>query len=267
MNRQLDILIEIARFEWRVQRRNPVWMISLAAAALLGFSEAFSSGVLDWPTMTQAVRAYQLGCTMILGIMTFLLVAGTVARDLSADRQDLLLCRPIHSWAYIAGAYLGNILFALGVSVVYMATFLAIPLFYGQSSPYPVREFACVWMFAVLPTILACGALAMLLMCVSRRVIVALPVFLVYFLAVALFHIPNALRTNEPAVDMWDLSMRLEARDLSAWVGPCRLWDMSYSGLLHPLAPQLCVRAILYTALSVVFVCLSVLLLENKRSH
>ncbi len=267
MNRPLDALREMARFEWRVQRRNPVWMIGLAAAALLGFSEAFSPGVLGWPTTTQAVRAYQLGCTMFLGIMTFLLVAGTLSRDLAADRRDLLLCRPIPAWAYLGGAYLGNVLFALGVSVLYLAAFLAIPLFYGQSAPYPMREFACVWTCSILPTILFCGALAVLLMCLSRRVIVALPVFLVYFLAVALFRIPNTLRTHPPDVDLWDLSMRLYARDLSAHLGPCRLWDMSYSYLLHPLAPELYLRAILYIAFSVVLVGLSVLLLERMRSR
>jgi len=267
MKRQLEVLTEIARFEWRVQRRNPVWMISLAAAALLGFSEAFSPGVLDWPTTTQALRAYQLGCTVLLGIMTFLLVAGTLSRDLAADRRDLLLCRSIHAWVYVVGAYLGNVLFALGVSILYLAAFLVIPLFYGQSAPYPMREFLCVWMCSILPMILSCGALAVFLMCLSRKVIVALPVFLVYFLAAALFRLPDALRARQPDVDMWDVSMRLYERDLSAYVGPCRLWDMSYSYLLHPLAPELYVRAILYAALSAILVSVSVLWLERMRSR
>ncbi|MGE5293838.1 MAG: ABC transporter permease [Solirubrobacterales bacterium] len=267
MNRQLDVLMEIARFEWRVQRRNPVWMISLAAATLLGFSEAFSFGVLDWPTTTQALRAYQLSCTVFLGIMTFLLVAGTLSRDLAADRKDLLLCRPISAWVYVVGAYLGNVLFALGVSILYMAAFLVIPLFYGQSSPYPMREFVCVWICSILPMILSCGALAVFLMCLSKKVIIALPVFLVYFLAVALFRLPDALRARQPDVDMWDVSMRLYERDLSAFVGPCRLWDMSYSHLLHPLAPELYMRAILYVALSTILVGASVLWLERMRSR
>ena len=182
MKRQLDILIEIVGLELRVQRRNPIWMISLAAAALLGFSEAFTAGVLDWPTTTQALRAYQLGCTFLFGIMTFLLVAGTLSRDLGVGRRDLILCRPIDPWVYLVGKYVGNVLFALGISIVFMAAFLVIPLFYGQASIYPLRGFLLVFVFSALPTILFCGALAVALLCLSRKVIVALPVFLVYFL-------------------------------------------------------------------------------------
>ena len=47
MKKQLDTLTEIVLLELRVQWRNPIWMISLAAAALLGFMEGFTVGVAD----------------------------------------------------------------------------------------------------------------------------------------------------------------------------------------------------------------------------
>jgi len=242
-------------------------MISLAAAALLGFSEAFTAGVLDWPTTTQALRAYQLGCTLIFGIMTFLLVAGTLSRDLSTGRRDLILCRPIDPWVYIVGKYIGNVLFALGISIFFMAAFLVILLFYGQSSIYPLRGFLLVFVFSTLPTILFCGALGVALLCLSRKVIVALPVFLLYFLAMALFRVPQSFRAHEPDVDLWDFSMRLYPHSVLAQLGNCRLVDTSYSHLLHPPVPGLYARAVLYTVLSLVLVGLSVPLLKRMRSR
>ena len=108
MNRQLKQFVEMTGLELRVQRHNPVWMISLATAGLLSTTEAFTLGSMDWPTTTQAVRTYQLACTMIFGVMTFLLTAGAFARDLSERRRDLLLSRPISPWVYVGGLYAGN---------------------------------------------------------------------------------------------------------------------------------------------------------------
>lgn len=267
MKRQLNILIEIILLELRVQRRNPTWMISLAAAALLSFSEAFTAGLFDWPTMTQALRAYQLGCTFLFGIMTFLLVAGTLSRDLSAGRRDLIFSRPIDPWVYIIGKYTGNVLFALGLTVLFMTAFLVIPLFYGQPSIYPLRGFLYATALSVVPTILFCGALAVVLICLSRQVIVALPVFLVYFLAMALFRIPNSFRNHEPDVDLWDFSMRLYPHAVSAHLGFIRLVDLSYSHLLQPPVPGLYLRALLYTTLSLLLVGLSIPLLNRMRSR
>ena len=99
MNRPLDTLLQLVLFQVRAQRCNPVWMVSLATAALLGFSEAFTLGVLDWPTTTQASRAYQLGSVLLFGLMTFLLCAGSLARDLAENHRDLLFSRPVPSCA------------------------------------------------------------------------------------------------------------------------------------------------------------------------
>jgi hypothetical protein len=266
MNRQLDMLKEMVLVELRVQRRNPIWIISLAAAALLGFSESFTAGALDWPTTNQAFRAYQLGCVMIFGVMTFLLTAGSLSRDLSDGRRDLLLSRPISLWIYICGKYVGNVLFVLCVNALLMASFLVIPLFYGQSSIYPLRPFMLLTLFSTLPTILYSGALAVFLMCLSRKVIVAMPVFLVYFLAVAMFRIPETLRGRSLDVDLWDFSMRLYPHGVSANVGASKLYDMSFGHLLQPPMPQLYARAALYIALSLILVGLSVLLLKRMRS-
>jgi hypothetical protein len=147
-----------------------------------------------------------------------------------------------------------------------MASFLVIPLFYGQSSIYPLRPFILLTLFSTLPTILYSGALAAFLMCLSRKVIVAMPVFLVYFLATALFRIPETLRGKALDVDMWDFSMRLYPHSVSANIGASKLYDMSFSHLLQPPVPQLCARAALYTILSLILVGLSVLLLKRMRS-
>ena len=140
MNRPLETLRQIVGFQWRAQRRNPVWMVSLALAALLGFSEAFTF-VSDWPTVTQAGRGFQLGCTLIFPLMTFLLCAGALARELSAPHRDLFFSRPIPSWVYLVGTYAGNVSFALGIGLVYLAAFLVLPLVRGQSHPYPIGPF------------------------------------------------------------------------------------------------------------------------------
>jgi len=267
MNKPLNILVEIVLCELRIQRRNPVWMIGLAAAMLLGFTEAFTPGVLIWPTTTQALRAYQLGCTMIFGVMTFLLTAGTLSKDLAAGRRDLLLCRPVGPSVYVLGKYIGSVLFALGISAVFLAAFLVIPLFYGQSSIYPLRGFLYVTVFSTLPTILFCGALGVALMCLSQQVIIALPVFLVYFLAMTVLRVPGAAEADELGVNLWDFSMRLYPEYISAQVGSSRVVDLSYSHLLYPPVPGLYAKAALYGALSLVLVGLSIPLLKRMRSR
>jgi len=270
MNRQhnhLSHFIEMASLELRVQRRSPIWMISLAVAALLGYTESFTLGVIDWPTTTQAVRAFQLVCTMIFGIMCFLLTAGALARDLSARHRDLLLSRPIPAWVYLGGIYVGNCLFALGICLCFMLVFWAIPLFFGQTMLYPLQPFVYVICLAALPTILFCGALAVLLSCLCRRLIIALPIFLLYFMAAALFRLPLSFYATEPDVDLWDFSMRLYPQGVTAHVGASRLMDLSFAHLLQPPVPELYVRALLYTGLSLIMLFASVLLLKRMRSH
>ena len=123
-----------------------------------------------------------------------------------------------------------------------------------------------VMFFSALPTILYCGALGVFLVCLARKVIIAIPVFLVYFLAVALFRIPETLRGEKLDVDMWDFSMRLYPHTFSAKIGPCSLADMSFSHLLQPAVLELYARAGLYSALSLVLLALSVLLLKRMRN-
>lgn len=250
-----------------VQRRNPIWIISVAAAALLGFSEAYTLGVIDWPTANQAFRAYQLGTVVLFGVMSFLLTAGSLSRDLSDGKRDLFLCRPVSLPIYICGKYLGNVFFVLCINILFMLSFLVIPLFYGQSSIYPLRSFLQVMFFSTLPTILFCSALAVFFVCLTRKAIVAVPAFLVYFLAAALFRIPASIRGKTLDVDMWDFSMRLYPRSLTANVGPCRLVDESFSHLLEPPVPELYARAGLYCGLSLVLVALSVMLLRRMRNR
>ena len=93
-----------------------------------------------------------------------------------------------------------------------------------------------------------------------------MPVFLVYFLAMALFRIPETLRGKKLDVDMWDFSMRMYPHSISTNVGASRLVDMSFAHLLQPPMPELYTRAVLYAALSIVAVGLSVLLLKRMRN-
>jgi hypothetical protein len=263
----LNLLAQITLLELRTQRRNPVWMISVAAAALLGFSEMSGSGTLDGPTTHQALRAYQLGSAMILGTMTFLLTAGSLSRDLSHQRKDLLLSRPVNLPMFLAGKYLGNVGLALGVSGLLMIAYLAVPYMDGQSASHPLAPFIMVALSTTLPCILFCGALAMLFVSVARKAIVAIPVFLVYFLVVALFRIQDSFRTLPPDIDLWDFSMRLYPRSGVTYVGMTRLADESFAHLLCPMAPALLLRALLYTALSLGLLGLSMLTLDRMRSR
>lgn len=263
----LNLLIQITLLELRTQRRNPVWMISLAAAALMGFSEMSGPGTLNWPTTHQAIQSYQLGAAMILGIMAFLLTAGSLSRDLSNQRKDLLLSRPINLPIFLAGKYLGNVMLALGVSGLLMIAYLAVPYTHGESASYPLKPFITVILVTTLPCILFCGALAMLFVSVSRKAIVAIPIFLVYFPFVALFRIQDSFRTLQPDIDLWDFSMRLYPRSSATHVGMTRLVDESFAHLLCPLAPELLLRALLYTALSVGLLGLSMVTLDRLRSR
>lgn len=266
MNTQLKTLIDITAHEFRRHRRNPVWIISLAAAALLAFSEAFGPGTLDWPTEGQALRAYQLASTMIFGVMTFLLTASTLAPDLDENKRDLLLTRPVNPFVYTFAKYAGASIFALAVNLLLLAACLAIPLFFAQPSVYPPQQFIYVIIFSVLPTILFSASLAITLMYISKKVIIAMPVFLVYFLLFALFRIQTSLRAAEPAVDLWDFSMRLYQHTIWASIGRSSLHDMSFAHLFNPIAPELCTRAVLYTALSLIMVSLSPLRLKRMRT-
>ena len=68
-------------------------------------------------------------------------------------------------------------------------------------------------------------------------------------------------------VDMWDFSMRLYPHTFSTTFGPCRLGDMSFSHLLQPPVPELYARAVLYCALSLILIALSVPLLKRMRNR
>lgn len=267
MNMPLNLLTQITWLELRSQRRNPVWMISVAAAALMGFCEMSGPGTLNGPTTHQALRSYQLGSAMILGTMTFLLMAGSLSRDLSHQRKDLLLSRPVNLPTFLAGKYLGNVVLALGVSGLLMIAYLAVPTTYGESASYHLKPFITVFLSTTLPCILFCGALAMLFVSVSRKAIVAIPIFLVYFLVVALFRIQDNFRILQPDIDLWDFSMRLYPRGSATHVGMTRLADESFAHLLCPLAPALLLRALLYTALSLGLLGLSMMMLDRLRSR
>jgi hypothetical protein len=241
-------------------------MMGLAAAALLGFTDVYSAGSLGWPTANAAFRSYQLSCSMIFGIITFLLTAGSLSKDLAESRRELVLSRPVNPWVYLTGKVAGNVLLTLGLSLVLLAAFLVVPFLHGASTTYPLTLFIRGILLLLIPSVLFCSGLAAWLMCLTRRVIIALPVFLVYFLAVALFRNPNARGADVPPVDLWDFSMRMEPEFLTVEVGLSRIQAISFTHLLNPPLPALYTRAALYSILALVLVAAAGGLLKRLRS-
>ena len=267
MTQQHKILWGLIGAELRAQRRSPVWIMGLAAAALLGFTELYSAGGLGWPTANAAFRSYQLSNSVIFGVMVFLLTAGSLSKDLAESRRELVLSRPVNLWVYLGGKVAGNVLLTLGVSLMLLAAFLVVPFLHGASTPYPLSLFIRGILLLLIPSVLFCAGLAAGLMCLTRRVIIALPVFLVYFLAVAMFRNPNARGADSPPVDLWDFSMRMEPEFLNVEVGLSRIQAISFSHLLNPPLPALYARAGLYTILALALVAIAGWLLKRLRSE
>jgi len=265
MSKRNSILGGLIGHEVRVHLRSPIWIIGLLAAGLLAYKEGGSYYVRGWPTINQALRGFQLASTMIIGVMAFLLTAGSLARDLGGVRRDLVFSRPVSIWLYVGGKYLGGVLFVLGVVLVLLLGCLIKPLFYGVFALYDARPYLIVMGVSVIPMILYTCALAVFITSLARRVIIAMPIYLIYFFSAALFR-HSSLRHKPPGyVDLLDFSMRLYPGGVRVPIAHIPIADVTFAHLLDPVSPDLIHRAVVYTLLSCILIAGAAVVLKRRR--
>lgn len=243
--RSFRLLCACAAQEWRRWRRSPVWMIGLVAAGFLLVSESGSSNVLGFPTASQSLYGFQLACSMLLGIVAFLLTAGSLASDLEGTRGDLVFSRPLATPLYLAGKYVGALSFSLALVFPLILLAASAPMFHGTLRFHPPARFLVAVCLSVVPALCYACALAIFLTAIFRKVVVTLPIFLIYFFTVVLLHAGS----GSGGISLLDFSQRLYPRELVVQV-PLRLSECTFAGLLDPVAPALLFRAILYVVLS-----------------
>ena len=107
MSESIKALGGLTAHEWRRFRRSPVWMIGLLATTWFMLSEGRSS--VGWPPANTSLYGYQLAVSVLFGIITFLLAAGSLARDLDYPRSELVFSRPIPVAIYLGGKFLGTV--------------------------------------------------------------------------------------------------------------------------------------------------------------
>lgn len=246
----LRTLASLAAHEWRRCRRSAVSLIGLACMAALAYSESSSSQVWGHPSADQALYGFQLAASVLGGLIAFLLAAGSRAADLQRGQRDLILSRPAGPGVYLLGKFLGLWSWALLLIAALGLFCLATPLLYGYPKLHPPGSFLIVLLLRVLPSLAFTTALALGLTALCRRVIVALPAFLLYFVAAALLPGGHGSR--------WiDFTGRLYPEELAIEV-PLRLRDYSFTALLDPIAPALWAHAALYGILTLVVLALAV---------
>ncbi|MEW6746478.1 MAG: hypothetical protein AB1486_27370 [Planctomycetota bacterium] len=244
-----DMMMSLVTAELKRHARNPVWMIGATAMALLTFTEGSSMFVSGPPTANGALEAFQLGTSMLLGITVFLLAATSLSQDLAGTRRDLLLVRGVPSLTYALGKYLGAVLFGLAIALLMAIASVLRPI----ATPlalYPLSPFVKILAVAILPMLLFTSALALLFTTVTRRLIVAFPIYLVLFFALALFRAPDLMRAPSGSVDLFDISMRLYPDSIRFPLLQGILTDASFGRLLDPLAAAVILRALVYTLLA-----------------
>ena len=242
MSESMKALGGLTAHEWRRFRRSPVWMIGLLATAWFMLNEGRSS--VGWPPVNTSLNGFQLAVSVLLGIISFLLAAGSLARDLDYPRSELVFSRPIPIAIYLGGKFLGTVFFVLALLGILLLISLVRPFFHGVMTVYPPKPFLLVVVLCGIPLVIYTCALGTFLTALTGRVIVALPLFLLYFFWAAI------LRSHSQ-VDLLDFTMRLYPRNMTIDV-PIHLTDYSFSDLLSPVEPLLVGRCALYLALSAV---------------
>ena len=134
---------------------------------------------------------------MLLGIATFLLAAGSLARDLDPVQAQLVFSRPVSVALYVVGKYLGVVTFTLGVWSILLLVCLFRPLLSSHWTIYHVPPFLLVTGLCLVPMVAYACALAAFLIALAGRVIVALPIYLLYFYCAVL------MRSDETAATCW----------------------------------------------------------------
>jgi hypothetical protein len=256
MREAVKMVAGLVGHEWRVLRRSPVGMIGLIAAMWFMLSQSEARG--GWPTGNMALYGLQLTSSVLLGLIAFLLAAGTVARDLEDVPGQLLFSRPVPVGIYVMGKYLGAVTFMLALLGFLLALSLLRPAFHGVWVLYPLEPFLLALGLCMIPMVLYACAMAIFLVAVSRRVLVAFPLFLLYA-------VWAAVPTFDPhQVAMKDFTMRLYEHGMSLEV-PVWLEDVSYAGVLNPVHPGLPTRALLYIAVSGVLLAGASWVLAKRR--
>jgi hypothetical protein len=95
------VVTGLAAHEWRRCRWSPLWMIGLAGALTLAFTETETSQVLGYPTINQALYGFQLSVSVLFGLICFLLASGSFAADLDGPRRALLFSRQVPTVLYL----------------------------------------------------------------------------------------------------------------------------------------------------------------------
>ena len=238
----LALIGGLLQHEWRRARLSPVWMAGLAGAILLAISESGASAVLGYPSRNESVYAFQLASSMLLGLVAFLLAAGSLAADLDGARKALIFSRPAPPFSYLAGKFTGAASFSLAVAAPLLLLCLGAPLWHGVLRLHPPGQFLLVLLLCTLPLVSFASALAIFFGSIFRKVILTFPLFLVYFFVAALLGVGHQPTT----IIFTDFSQRLYPRELIVQM-PLHLREYTFSGLLDPVSPALVARAGLYS--------------------
>jgi ABC-type transport system involved in multi-copper enzyme maturation permease subunit len=257
--RPLRTLVGLVQYEWVMLLRSPVAWIGMVAALAWVLMETPTD--VGWPTVNSSLYAFQLAGTMMLGISTFLLAAGCVARDLEGSRGEVLFCRPVSMSMYVTTKFLGVFLFALAMAGILGTLCLCLPVVYGKWHIYQLRPFLLVLGFCMGPMLAYTCSLALALMISLRKYLIALPIYLLYFFFVSSFSL-----SDKGTINLFDFTMRLYPRYLVTEV-PLRLTDFSFDQLLMPVAPELAWRAAIHVALGLLLLMFSVWVLNQRHTY
>lgn len=197
--------------------------------------------------------------SLLVGIIVFLLTAGSLARDIDVGRSPLVFSRPIPVWMYLAGKLMAGMSFGFFLIGALLLVSVCGPVSHGIWGVYPPGPFLTVTVLCSIPMVAYTCSLALLLTAAFRRALVALPAFLLYFLCVAILRLGGG-----GDADLLDFSMRLHERNVILDV-PIHLSDSSFVHLLNPVQPELIHRCLIYLVLSGVLAMVSGWIIARRR--
>ena len=190
--------------EWRRFRFSPVWIIGLVCGGFLAINESGASRVTGYPTANEALSGFQLASSTVFGFIGFLLAAGSLAADLEGSRKALIFSRPIAKLEFLLAKFTGVFFLALATILPVLLLSVSSPLLYGTWKLHALGPFLKVMLLGTIPMLAYVAALALMLTAVFRRVLIVLPVFIVYFFTAGL-----SGSGASGHIDLFDFSMRL----------------------------------------------------------
>ncbi|QHC25452.1 hypothetical protein [Streptomyces sp. GS7] len=160
----------LADFRDRVRR--PAYLVTLAAAVLLGYVAVPDSGA-HWAILqigdyrgrynsayVGTVTALAGGLWISLG--GFYLTRNSLERDRSSGVGRLIAATPLRTPAYLAGKFLGNLLLLTSMLPVLAATALVMQLTRGESTAVDLLALCRPYVLMALPLVALTAALALL---------------------------------------------------------------------------------------------------------